>query len=234
MISVIIPVYNQAQLLKKCLKSILEQTYKDIEVIIINDGSTDKSGETAAEFREKFEELGINYRVLKHENEGAPAARNSGFQVSKGEYVIFCDADAVLEPRCLEIMLENLKQHPEVSFVYSAFRWGRKLFKLSPYSKAKLREMPYIHTISLIRTKDFPITGWDQNIKRLQDWDLWLTMLEEGHTGYWIDRPLFRIQPGGTMSDWLPSLAYKLLPFLPKVKKYNQAKETIKKKHKLN
>ncbi|MBD3247984.1 glycosyltransferase [Candidatus Falkowbacteria bacterium] len=234
MISIIIPVYNQAKKLKKCLKSILSQTYKDIEVIVVNDGSTDKSQEIAEEMKPKFEELDISYRILKHKNEGAPAARNGGFQVAKGKYTLFCDADAVLKEDCLETMLDNLERRPEASYVYSAFYWGKKLFKLCPFSAKKLKEMPYIHTISLIKTEHFPITGWDEGLKRLQDWDLWLSMLKEGHIGYWIDRPLFRICPNGTISDWLPSFAYKLLPFLPKVRKYNQAVATIKEKHHLN
>ncbi len=234
MISIIIPVYNQAKFLKKCLQSILDQTYKDNEILIVNDGSTDDSGEVAENFRPKFEELGVRYEVLTHDNEGAPAARNSGFQIAKGEYTLFCDADAVLKPDCLQTMLDNLKNHPEASFVYSAFYWGRKLFKLCPYSAAKLKKMPYIHTVSLIKTEHFPVTGWDQNIKRLQDWDLWLTMLDQKHIGYWIDEPLFKIHPKGTMSDWLPSFTYKLLPFLPAVKKYNQAQKIIKEKHHLN
>lgn len=233
MISVIIPVYNQEKRLKKCLKSLLEQTIKDIEVIIVNDGSTDRSQEIAEKMRPEFENLGIKYKILEHENGGAPRARNSGFQVARGKYTLFCDADSILKPDCLETMLENLEAHSDISYVYSAFWWGKKLFRLSPFSEEKLREMPYIHTMSLIKTDHFPITGWDESIKKLQDWDLWLTMLDGGYVGYWIDKPLFKIHPNGTMSNWLPSFAYKLLPFLPGVRKYNKAVAAIKKKHNL-
>jgi hypothetical protein len=85
--------------------------------------------------------------------------------------------------------------------------------------------------MSLIRRSDFPETGWDESIKKLQDWDLWLTMLEQGHVGLWINKILFRVTPGGTISSWLPAAAYKLLPFLPAVKKYKAAVKIVKAKH---
>jgi hypothetical protein len=89
--------------------------------------------------------------------------------------------------------------------------------------------MPYIHTSSLIRRADFP--GFDETLKKFQDWDLWLSIAESGGKGVWIDKMLFSVAPGGSMSDWLPAIAYRLLPFLPAVKKYNKARLIIKKKH---
>lgn len=230
-----IPVYNQDKHLGKCLDSILAQTYKDIEIILINDGSEDKSLKVAESYNEKFAQAGIPYKIITYEeNKGAPCARNRGFQVSRRKYVLFCDADSVLEKNMLWEMLNTISSHEEASFVYSSFWWGRKLFKLCPFNYKKLKKMPYIHTMSLLRAKDFPITGWDENIKKLQDWDLWLTIARQEKIGIWIDKPLFKIQPGGTMSSWLPSFAYKLFPFLPNVKKYNQAVKIIKEKHHLN
>ena len=87
--------------------------------------------------------------------------------------------------------------------------------------------------MALIRRADFPSGGWDIAIKKLQDWDLWLTMLEQGHIGVWVPQVLFTVMPGGTISSWLPSFAYKLLPFLGRVKKYNNAVKTVKAKHAL-
>jgi hypothetical protein len=102
------------------------------------------------------------------------------------------------------------------------------------FSAEKLTKMPYIHTMALIKRKDFPATGWDESIKKLQDWDLWLTMLEQGKIGYWVHQVLFTVAPGGIYSSWLPSAAYKLLPFLPAVKKYQAAVKIIKTKHGIN
>jgi len=237
MISIIIPIYNQANKLGKCLDSILRQSIFSInevarndnivEAIVINDGSVDNPERVIGKHNDKLQITSYKLQV----NKGAPAARNRGFKESRGEYLFFCDADAVLEPDCLEIMLTTLKEHKEASYVYSSFFWGRKLFKLFPFDENKLKQMPYIHTMSLIRREHFPKNGWDESIKKLQDWDLWLTMLEAGRKGYWIDKILFTVQPGGTISSWLPSCAYGLFPFLPSVKKYNQAVKIIKKKH---
>jgi len=128
-------------------------------------------------------------------------------------------------------MLKTLKDNQSASYAYSSFRYGFKIFKLWPFSPERLKIIPFIHTTSLIRREHF--SGFDENIKKLQDWDLWLTMLAKGHAGIWINKVLFKVQTGGTMSAWLPSGAYKLLPFLPEVKKYNQALSIIKQKHSL-
>ncbi|MBI4779134.1 glycosyltransferase family 2 protein [Candidatus Falkowbacteria bacterium] len=230
MISIIIPVYNQAEHLVNCLAGIKKQTYNNYEIIIVNDGSTDRVTEVIKKFKQIF---GHRLVYLEQENRGASAARNRGAKPAKGEYMIFCDADVIMEPAMLELMLTTLKNSPEASFSYSSFVWGCKKFKLWPYDAEKLKAMPYITTASLIRSKDFP--GFDETLKKFQDWDIWLTMMENGHTGIWIDKILFKVSTGGaqTMSNWLPAFAYRLLPWLPQVKKYNQAMAIIKKKHNL-
>lgn len=237
MISIIIPIYNQADKIGKCLDSILNQTYKDYEVIIVNDGSSDDFNKTIERFLQtsssRLGELKKPLQIFSQGNKGAPAARNRGYREAGGDYLFFCDADAVLKPEALKTMLNGLKQRPTASYAFSSFLWGRKLFKLGPFDAEKLKKAPYIHTMSLIRREHFPASGWDESIKKLQDWDLWLTMLKQRRSGVWIDKVLFKVQPGGTISSWLPSFAYKLLPFLPSVKKYKKAMEIIKKKHNL-
>jgi len=230
MISIIIPVYNQAQKLLKTLAGIAAQTYTDYEVIIVNDGSKDG---VEAIFAAYYKKLTVNnqYLFINQSNQGAPAARNRGYQEAHGEYLFFCDADAVLKPEALDIMLGVLENNPGASYSYPSFYWGRKLFKVGEFDADKLRQAPYIHTMALIRRADFPASGWDINIKKLQDWDLWLTMLEQGKIGRWVGQILFTVAPGGTISSWLPSFAYKLLPFLPSVRKYQAAVKIIKNKH---
>ncbi|MFZ4632353.1 MAG: glycosyltransferase family 2 protein [Patescibacteria group bacterium] len=233
MISIIIPVYNQADKIIYTLESIRKQSYQDVEVIIVNDGSTDNVQDICARYFKKTEST-INYLFLNQENKGAPSARNHGYKESKGEYVFFCDADAVLNIEAMELLLSTLENNPKVSYAYSSFLWGRKIFKLGDFDADKLRKTPYIHTMSLIRRNDYPAVGWDESIKKFQDWDLWLTMLEQGKVGIFVNKVLFKVLPGGTISSWLPSFAYKYLPFLPLVKKYNNALEIIKKKHGLS
>lgn len=249
MISIIIPVCNQADKLSRCLDSILAQTILTslqyeitvspllkgsrgiLEITIVNDGSTDNVKEVYEYYKENFNLKSVNFQLINQNNKGANAARNRGAQEAKGEYLLFCDADIEMEPEMLEIMLKTLADNPQTGFAYSSFKFGFKTFKLYPYSAGKLKKMPYIHTTSLIRQTAFP--GFDENIKKFQDWDLWLTMLAQGHTGIWIDKVLFKVKTGGTMSSWLPSFAYKLMPFLPSVKKYKKAMGVIKKKHNL-
>lgn len=230
MISVIIPLYNRKETIIKTLESLKIQTYSDFEVIIVNDGSTDGSEQVVAKYLQK-NSSGNPYSFFNQANQGAPVARNRGFKESKGDFLLFCDADAELDSRALEIMLEALKRTPEASYAYSSFNWGKKLFKLDEFNPEKLKKMPCIHSMSLIRREDFPSSGWDESIKKFQDWDLWLTMLENGKIGVWIPRVLFRITTGGTISSWLPSFAYKFMPFLSAVKKYKAAMATIKNKH---
>ena len=227
MISIIMPVYNQANKLAQCLASILKQTYKNFVIIIVNDGSTDNIKEVINNFQLST----FNFQLISQENIGSNPARNNGAKLAKGEYILFCDADIIMKPYMFEIMLKTLKNTPNASYVYSSFKFGKKTFKLWPFDENKLKQMPYIHSTSLIRREHFP--GWDEKIKRLQDWDLWLTMLKQGHKGIWIDKVLFTVQTGGTMSNWLPSFFYKLFPFLPSVKRYNKAVRIIKTKHKI-
>jgi len=228
MISIIIPVFNQAEKLKQCLESIAAQTYNYYEIVIVNDGSEDGVENVYEEYKEKF---GYRINYYSQENKGAASARNRGVRAAKGEFLLFCDADIVLRADALEEMDAVLIENKQAAYVYSSFYWGRKLFKLWPFDGEKLKQMPYIHTTSLVRRSDFP--GFDENLKRFQDWDLWLAILNKGKGGVWINKPLFRVAPGGVMSDWLPSFFYKIFPFLPSVKKYKHGVEVIKKKYNL-
>ncbi len=228
MISIIIPVYNQAKALNRCLASIKNQNYDNYEIIVVNDGSRDNFYEVIEKYKNIFT---YKLEYISQDNAGANAARNAGARRARGEFIIFCDADIEMYPDMLKIMKGALRHHPEVGFVYSSFLWQSKKFRLFPYSEEKLKQGPYINTSSLMWREYFP--GFDEKIKRFQDWDLWLTMLENGHKGFWIDRVLYRINAGSTMSSWLPRGAYKFLSFLPTVKKYNAAMKIIKQKHKI-
>ncbi|MEA3398139.1 MAG: glycosyltransferase family 2 protein [Patescibacteria group bacterium] len=233
MISIIIPLYNQAKKLDKCLASIKNQTYSNYEIIVVNDRSLDRLSHLIKKYKNEF---GIKIEFIHNStNHGAPYSRNKGYLRSKGEYILFCDADIVLAPNALEKMLETLRQNPNASYAYPAHKYGHKLFRLWPFDAEKLKQMPYIHSTALVRREHLPDMPWDEELKRLQDWDLWLKLLKAGHTGAWVSQTLFRIQGGGnTMSGWLPSFAYKLFPFLPRAKKYKQAVAAVKKKHELD
>lgn len=227
LVSIIVPVYQGEKTIKKCLNSIFSQTFQDFEVIVVNDGSTDKTLERLKPFRDKI-------ILINQENKGSNPARNRGYQEAKGKYLLFCDADIEMKPTILEKMVKTLERNPDKSFVYCSFYYGFKKFRLWPYDPDRLKKMPYIHTCSLIRKENFP--GFDEKIKRLQDWDLWLTMLEQGHTGIWIPEFLFKMHPHGKISSWFPKIFYKIPwnKFGIKIKaleKYKKAEKIIKEKH---
>lgn len=97
-ISVLVPVYNVENTLDRCLKSILNQTFKDFEIILVNDGSTDNSGALCDEYAKKYD----NISVIHKENEGLGPTRNAGIRAAKGEYVYHCDSDDWLKEDLLE------------------------------------------------------------------------------------------------------------------------------------
>jgi len=222
-ISIIIPIYNSAKTIEKCLASIFAQTFRDFEVIIVDDGSTDELERVLKKWSGKI-------KLYHQANQGAPAARNFGFTKSVGDYIIFCDADVTMRPDMLAKMFDVLAANPDKAYAYASFKFGWKKFKSRPYDISQLQEMPYIHTTSLLRRDVFP--GFDESLKRFQDWDLWLTISERGGQGFWLNRVLFKVASGGTMSRWLPKLFYNLF-WLNFVREYNQAKKIIQKKHNL-
>ncbi len=224
-ISIIIPFYNQSKKILDCLESIKKQTFKNFEVIVVNDGSKDiKHIDLVRQIKNNISFA----RCLYQENQGAPSARNKGFSESNGKYIIFCDADIVMKPDMLEKMAFILDKNPEVSYVYSSFKFGWKIFKLWEFDAQKLHEMPYIHTTSMIRREHFP--GFDESFERFQDWDLWLTMLENGFMGKWINETLFQVKSGGTISSWAPSFFIKL-GIGKHSREYKQARVNILQKH---
>ena len=113
MISVIVPVYNIEKYIGKCIQSVLSQTYTDFELLLINDGSKDSSGEICS----SWAKIDARIRVISKENEGVSVARNLGIDSAKGEFIFFLDGDDWISPECLEKML--LRMTPEVDAVIS-------------------------------------------------------------------------------------------------------------------
>ena len=93
MISIIVPVYNVENYLEECLESIKNQTYTDIEVILVNDGSTDGSKEIC----KRYCELDSRFRLINQENQGQSVARNRGVAESTGEFIVFIDSDDIVK-----------------------------------------------------------------------------------------------------------------------------------------
>lgn len=248
MISIIVPLYNNKGTIRQTIESILSQTERDLEIIVVDDGSTDGSLSVI----KKNDKV----KVLKgNGNNGANWARNFGTRYAQGEYLFFCDADIILRNDALEKLKNALDSkmsmgildtantgcvqdaHGHPSFAYSGFKLGWKIFKSREFNAEELKRRNYISTMSLIKRKDFP--GFDENLKKFQDWDLWLTMLKQGKRGIFVPKILFYAKPSRQgKSKWLPRFFYKIpwKKFGIKIKaleEYSEALEKIKKKYKI-
>src|SRR5713101_4173715 len=109
LVSVIIPSYNHAQFLGQAIESVLAQSYSNFELIVVDDGSTDNTTEVARRYSP--------VRYIYQENAGLSSARNSGLRQSRGEFLVFLDADDRLLPHALETGISCMREHPECAFV---------------------------------------------------------------------------------------------------------------------
>ena len=105
LISVIVPVYNVEPYLRQCIDSILNQTYTDFELILVDDGSTDRCPEICDKYKEKDDRV----RVLHKTNGGLSDARNHGIDIANGDYITFIDSDDMVSKDYLEVLIQSLK-----------------------------------------------------------------------------------------------------------------------------
>ena len=138
-ISVIIPVYNVEEYLRECLDSVVNQTLKDIEIICINDGSTDKSLEILEEYKNKENRI----TILTQSNSGAGVARNNGLKVANGEYIAFLDGDDFYKNDFCEKMYNKAKENNADIVVCSAnsYNFSTKAYKTIPEA-LKIENLP--------------------------------------------------------------------------------------------
>ena len=122
MISVIVPVYNVEKYIEDCLESILNQTYTNFELILVNDGSKDKSGQICDDYSQKHDSV----IVIHKENGGQNSAIKTGLKKAKGEYIAFVDSDDWLEPNALELLYNSIKSSNADLVVSNAYRNSEK------------------------------------------------------------------------------------------------------------
>jgi hypothetical protein len=232
LVSVIIPVHADVELLNRVLASLAQQTYRYIEVIVVDNGLGSRIDRVVNTWGSQ-----LSIRLERFSaNQGGPVARNHGVAVSTGEYILVLDHDACLKREAIESFLRTLQEHPEADAVYASHRFGWKRFFAPPFDAELLKRVNYIHTSSLMRRAAFP--GFDPALTKFQDWDLWLTMVARGSSMVAINKVLFSLKPGGTMSAWLPSFAYRLpwekIGWVPKrLIRYREAERIIRDKHNL-
>ena len=217
-VTVIIPTYNSAILLPRCLNSVFSQTFKPTEVIVIDDGSTDNTQQLLCSFSNN------QIRVIVQDNQGPAAARNRGLKAATGKYVAFLDADDYLEPQFIETTVSFLEQHPEAIAVSvgQIHKIANKPEKIVPrfledesYEKspqvldsffAFWSEHNHVCTGSvLMRTEIVKKTGGQREDLRIcEDLEFWAYLATFGKWGF-IPEVLF-VSDGGSVTQkigWL-------------------------------
>jgi len=185
MISVVMSVYNGQAFLAEAVESILGQTFRDFEFIVIDDGSTDKTAKILAAYASRDGRL----RVRRQENKGRTESLNTGIGLAEGKYIVRMDADDVSLPHRFQVQLDFMEQHPEVCLLSSSYdrinRAGRILDRVSfPLRDDEIRSMmlhnnPLCHPAVMMR-KDVAIAcgGYRKVFSEAEDYDLWLRMSE--------------------------------------------------------
>jgi glycosyltransferase involved in cell wall biosynthesis len=196
-VAVIIPCYNSGEYLREAVESVRAQDIS-VELVIVDDGSNDPGTLSA------LDELRAGRtRVIRQENQGVTAARNSGIKLTSSEYVVCLDADDLLLPAYCSTCLGALKGRPEVGFVYTTsqvFGLKNKLWSKESYSGLSLLIDNYIPNSAMFRRALWERTGGFSNEMKngYEDWDFWLGAIEQGWKGYHVDQPLFRYRKHGT------------------------------------
>ena len=202
-VSIVIPCFNYGRFLPDAVESALEQTHAPLEVLVIDDGSTDDSYQVASRYVPAVE-------VLTQPNMGLVAVLNRGLQEAAGEYFVILSADDALRATYVETLLAALLEAPGAAYAYSAMEYfGTRsgVFPARPFSPALLLAGNYINATALTRRADaLAVGGFHPNPKNAwEDWDFWLRLLETGKYGVAVSEPLLRYRRHETTSRNPPS-----------------------------
>lgn len=198
-ISVIIPCYNHGEFLNETVESVLGQTFKDYEIIIVDDGSTDTDTlHILDSLKKKYSEV----KIIRQSNGGPANARNNGIKVSRGEFFLPLDFDDTIDPRMLGKCHALISKNPNLGFVYTYTHFfGAEDFvwKNPEYNFYDLLRANQTTVSALTRKKAWEeIGGFDENKKNgYEDWEFWLNLGEHGWYGKLIKEPLFNYRKGG-------------------------------------
>ena len=196
-VSVVIPCFNHGEFLREAVVSVTDIKRDDVELIVVDDGSTDDR--TCAEM-DALVARGI--LVIRQENKKLAAARNAAILASKGEYILPLDADDRLRPGWIDRGIRILDSDPKVGIIYGdaecfGIRVGR--WHVGPFDAAKLLNSNYIHASALYRRSvweqnrgyDTRMTDGTMPFRGLEDWDFWLGALEHGWQFAYMPEVLF-------------------------------------------
>jgi len=198
-VSVVLPTYNRAKILLRAIRSVLDQTFTDFELIVVDDGSID---ETPSLIRSIADERMI---YIQHSlNSGVSAARNSAIHASRGELIAFQDSDDEWQPQKLALQIERMSaSDPHVGVVYAQFcRVDQTSTRLFPKSGELLDGDIHAHLLyrnlisaqlALVKRECFAKAGlFDEELSSLVDWELWLRISRTYHFTY-VSQPLARV-----------------------------------------
>jgi glycosyltransferase involved in cell wall biosynthesis len=194
LVSIIIPCFNQGHYIKEAVNSALEQSYNDIEIIIVNDGSTD--GTTANIIDEIASLNGSIVKVIHTTNQGLSLARNTGIELSKGSFIVPLDSDNKLDKFFVEKAMINFNKNISIDIIYSdAFYFGanhgiwHQLDMVFPL----MLKRNLIDACSIFRRSVWNVcNGYKSNMKYgWEDWDFWLTAYENSCIFFHLQEPLF-------------------------------------------
>jgi glycosyltransferase involved in cell wall biosynthesis len=177
-VSVVIPTYNRLPTVKDAIESVLNQTYRDFEFWVVDDGSTDGTGEALRTFGDKV-------KYVSQNNRGVSAARNLGLRISRGKYLAFLDSDDLWEPQKLEIQVKCMEENPQFPLCYTDEVWIRGGTRVNPKKKhakysgwifEKCLPLCIISPSSALMKRSLfdEIGGFDETLPVCEDYDLWL------------------------------------------------------------
>ncbi len=233
-ISVITPVYNAEKDINKCIESILNQSFKDFELILINDGSTDNSGEICDEYTEKDERV----KVFHQENKGPSAARNKGIDEMQGDFVTFIDADDYVEPFYLDSFISHgidIKN----SIVLQGYKWENDKGEVQEYTcqQRKYTESEYselFYSTNFIQRHPFACIKlfpthiiknnsiyFDEDIRFGEDFIFVLKCLKHTKSILWIDKAGYHYQYNDN------SLTRTIYNYESEIKRSNTARDLL-------
>ncbi|MBE8713681.1 glycosyltransferase family 2 protein [Sphingobacterium hungaricum] len=194
LVSVIIPNYNNQKFIAASVQSALQQTYSPIEVIVVDDGSTDQSVDVLEGLLQKDTK---KFTLLKQENSGVSAARNFGAKHATGNFYVFLDGDDMLSPEFVETCVSAYSKEPDLEIVYPASNYiGAKsgLWKLPDYDFSKFLLTNMIPVYGMVKANTFKaVAGFDESLTYYEDWDLWIRIIRDYPTKVKsIPQPLYQ------------------------------------------
>lgn len=171
MVSIVIPIYNVKKYIEQCIKSVISQTYQDLEVILVDDDSPDNSMQLAIKTIETFGQTSkIKFAIINHKkNKGLSAARNTGTMQANGDYIFYLDSDDEITPDCITLLMGEVKKHPDVQIVQGEVK---SIPKNDYYDMTHLSAFTFIDNNDWVRyhlfkeEKKLPINAWNKLIQK--------------------------------------------------------------------